>query len=80
MIRLALGGLIVLLGLPFLIRGWVFSLRPEHPWSLQARERNLRLGLEVDMKKWGRRVRRLGFILEVIGLTLAYFGWRSLGT
>lgn len=79
MIQLVIGALIVLLGLPFLIRGWIFFLKPESSVSMQAKERNLRLGLETDMKKWGRRVRRLGFILVTIGGALTYWGLSSQG-
>ena len=78
MIRLILGGLFVLLGAPFLIRGLVFTLKPEHPASLKARERNLRMGLEADIKVWGRKVRRFGLLLVLVGGTLVFFGWRSL--
>lgn len=78
MIRLIAGCLIILFGLPFLIRGWLFSLKPDHKWTLQARERNLRLGLEADMVRWGRRVRRLGLLLLIIGGTLAGFGYASM--
>jgi hypothetical protein len=77
MIRLIIGSLILLVGVPFLIRGWIFTLKPEHKISLQARERNLRLGLETNMKVWGRKVRRVGFILCAIGGTFLWFGFRS---
>lgn len=78
MIRLVIGSIIFVLGLPFLIRGWIFYLRPEHAVSLKARERNMRLGMETDMKKWGRRVRRMGFIICLTGGLLAGFGFASL--
>lgn len=78
MIRLILGGLILLLGLPFLIRGWIFYLKPEHTISLQAKERNLRMGLETDMKVWGRKVRRIGFLLCATGGALVWFGYHSI--
>ncbi|MCC7381794.1 MAG: hypothetical protein IT384_08190 [Deltaproteobacteria bacterium] len=68
------GTLLILLGLPFLIRGWIFTLRPESSVSLRARERNLRLGLETDMKRWGRRVRRLGLLLVLAGGALVALG------
>lgn len=79
MIQLVIGGVILLLGLPFLVRGWIFFLRPEGAVSLKAKERNLRLGLETDMKAWGRRVRRFGFLLCVIGGALTAWGVNSLG-
>lgn len=78
MIQLVIGGIFTLLGLPFLIRGWIFSLRPESKTSLQAKERNLRLGLETDMTVWGRKVRRLGFLLVAIGAGLLTWGYLGL--
>ncbi len=77
MIKLISGSIVLLLGLPFLIRGWIFFLKPEHPISLQAKERNLRMGLETDMKIWGRKVRRVGFLLCAIGGSLVWFGYKS---
>lgn len=74
MIQLVIGAAILLLGSPFFVRGWIFSLRPDHPISLRAKERNLRLGLETDMKLWGRRVRRFGFILVTVGAALSAWG------
>jgi len=78
MIALAFGALLVLFGLPFLVRGWIFSLKPEHPVTLKARERNLRIGMETDMKKWGRRVRRFGLLLCTIGGVLVGIGYSGL--
>ena len=77
MVQLVIGGVILLVGVPFLIRGWIFTLRPEGATSNQAKERNLRLGLETDMKKWGRRVRRFGLLLTVIGGALTAWGVTS---
>jgi hypothetical protein len=79
MIQLVIGAVILLLGLPFLIRGWIFFLAPESRTSLNAKERNLRLGLETDMKKWGRRVRRLGLMISLVGGGLTYWGLTSQG-
>lgn len=74
MIALVLGSLLMAAGVPFLARGWIFTLRPEHPISTRARERNMRLGLETDMRLWGRRVRRMGFLIFVSGSALAAWG------
>ena len=79
MIQLVLGGIIFLLGLPFFIRGWIFFLKPDSTVSQNARERNLRLGMETDMKKWGRKVRRFGFLLLLVGGGLLYWGASSQG-
>lgn len=74
MIAFLLGSVVALLGLPFFVRGWIFTLRPDGSVAANAKERNLRLGLETDMKKWGRRVRRLGLILLLIGGALIAWG------
>jgi hypothetical protein len=79
MIPLIIGALFLLVGLPFLIRGWIFSLKPDHPMSLKAKERNMRMGLETDMKAWGRRVRRFGTILVAIGAGLCAWGVSLIG-
>ena len=73
-VLMVLGSLFALLGLPFMIRGWLFTLKPEHAIALRAKERNMRLGLETNMKVWGRRVRRIGFILCGIGGALIAWG------
>lgn len=78
MIQLVIGALIALFGLPFLVRGWIFTLRPEGPTSEKAKERNLRMGLETDMKKWGRKVRRMGFMIVVLGGGLIAWGVSSM--
>lgn len=78
MIQLAVGALILLVGLPFLIRGWIFSLKPEGAVSQKAKERNLRVGLETDMKVWGRKVRRFGLLLCLAGGALTAWGVSAL--
>jgi hypothetical protein len=77
MIAFILGILITLLGLPFLIRGWIFTLKPESRLSINAKERNLRLGLETDMKVWGRKVRRMGLLIVMVGGGLIAWGSSS---
>ncbi len=80
MIPLALGALLIATGLPFLVRGWIFTLKPDGGVSQKAKERNLRLGLETDMARWGRKVRRFGLMLTLAGGGLAFWGSRLLGT
>lgn len=78
MVAIVLGSLVIALGLPFLVRGWIFSLRPQHAISRRARERNLRLGLEPDMHRWGRRVRRVGLCVVIVGAAWLSWGLWSL--
>lgn len=74
MIQLVIGIVIVALGLPFFIRGWIFSVAPEHAITLRAKERNMRMGLETNMKMWGRKVRRMGTLLMLAGGILTVWG------
>lgn len=74
MIQLVLGSLVLLFGLPFSIKGWILTLRPEGKVALKTKERNLRLGLETDMKVWGRKVRRFGLLLVMTGGALIAWG------
>jgi hypothetical protein len=77
MIAFVAGIVITTLGLPFLIRGWIFTLKPESRVSLNAKERNLRLGLETDLKVWGRKIRRLGLLVVLAGGALIAWGSSS---
>lgn len=73
-IALVIGIVLLIVGLPFLIRGWIFTLKTEHPITLHAKERNMRLGLETNMKIWGRKTRRVGLMLVVLGGLLIAWG------
>ncbi len=78
MIQLVIGALIACFGLPFLVRGWIFTIKPDSKTSERAKERNLRMGLETDMKKWGRKVRRFGLLLTLFGGGLVAWGVSSI--
>lgn len=77
MILTVIGAALALLGAPFFLRGLTLSLWPEGRRAQQVRERNLRKGLETDMKLWGRRVRRFGALLLILGSTLVAVGQLS---
>ena len=65
-----LGALFLLVGAVMLFRGWSYSMQPDGPRALKRKARNLELGFPTDMKVFGRKVRRLGTILTVVGLVL----------
>jgi hypothetical protein len=73
MSMVVLGSVIAALGLPFFVRGLRLSLGPDSPYADRIRERNLRAGLEADMRIWGRKVRRLGFLLLLSGVSLVVY-------
>jgi hypothetical protein len=66
---------LLVLGLIMLVRGWVYTLRPDGAMAMKRKQRNLRVGFPTDMKRFGRRVRRLGLILSLIGGGLV--GWQA---
>ena len=55
-------GLIFLLGLTMSIRGWIYTIKPEGAIARKRQQKNLRLGFTSDMKIFGRKIRRLGYI------------------
>jgi hypothetical protein len=65
---------LMLLGTAMLVRGAVYGVAPEGRMAKKRQERNLRAGFTTDMRSFGRRVRRLGALLLLIGLTLV--GWQ----
>ena len=68
------GALILLLGVTMFTRGLIYTLKPEGKMAEKRRRRNLKVGFTTDMKLFGRKVRRLGFLLSLIGAGL--IGWR----
>lgn len=63
-----------LLGLTMMVRGWVYTLRPDGPMAAKRKKVNLKRGFTTDMKVFGRKVRRLGLILMLLGAFLV--GWQ----
>lgn len=60
-------GAFLLLGATMMTRGWIYTLWPDGKVAEKRKRRNLKIGFPTDMKLFGRKVRRLGFILVVIG-------------
>jgi hypothetical protein len=73
MIPVYVGIPFVLLGLTMMTRGWIYTLRPDGKMAEKRKRRNLRVGFSTDMKLFGRRVRRIGLMLALIGGALV--GW-----
>jgi hypothetical protein len=66
---------LMLLGLLMFTRGLIYTLRPDGPMALKRKQVNLRKGFPTDMKRFGRRVRRLGFIIALMGTGLV--AWQA---
>jgi hypothetical protein len=64
----------LLLGLVMMARGWVYTLRPDGAMAQKRKKVNLKRGFTTDMKVFGRKVRRLGLMLALVGGTL--IGWQ----
>ena len=73
-----LGNLIFFLGLVMCIRGWIYTLQPEGGIARKRQQKNMRLGFTTDMRLFGRKVRRLGFIILILGGFLAWPSWHQL--
>ena len=73
MIPLYAGIPFILLGLTMMTRGWIYTLRPDGKMAEKRKRRNLRVGFSTDMKVFGRRVRRIGLMLAIVGGALV--GW-----
>jgi hypothetical protein len=70
-----LGSLLVFFGAVMMFRGWNYYLHPEGPRALQRKAKNVELGFPTDMKVFGKKVRRLGTILTVLGLGVGSIPW-----
>jgi hypothetical protein len=58
---------LLLLGLTMMIRGWVYTLRPDGKMAEKRKRRNLKVGFTTDMKLFGRKVRRVGLLVVIAG-------------
>lgn len=62
-----------------MFRGWNYSLHPDGPRAQKRKAKNLELGFPTDMKMFGRKVRRLGTIMVLVGVGFAALGQWSRG-
>ncbi len=74
MALLVVGTPLAVLGAVMMIRGWVYTLRPDGAMAKKRQRVNLKRGFTTDMKVFGRKVRRLGLLLVLVGATLV--GWQ----
>ncbi len=74
MLAYAFGVPCVLLGLTMMTRGWVYTLRPDGAMAAKRKKVNLKRGFTTDMKVFGRKVRRLGLMLALVGGLVV--GWQ----
>lgn len=66
MILVYIAAPLLLLGVTMWIRGMVYTLKPEGSMAQKRKRRNLKLGFTTDMKIFGRKVRRLGFMISIV--------------
>lgn len=62
-----------LLGLTMLVRGTIYTMRPDGPTAARRKKLNLQRGFTTDMALFGFKVRRLGLLLLLLGGFL--LGW-----
>lgn len=75
MVLYVLGVPLALLGLTMMTRGWIYTLRPDGAVAAKRKKVNLKRGFTTDMKLFGRKVRRLGLMLALLGGFLV--GWQA---
>ena len=75
MVGLSFGILIALIGMIMCIRGWIYTLHPDGPIARKRQQKNLRLGFTADMKIFGKKIRRLGLLIWLMGGFLAWRFW-----
>lgn len=63
----------LLFGLLMMTRGWIYTIWPEGKVAEKRKRRNLRVGFTTDMRLFGRKVRRLGLMIVLVGAALT--GW-----
>lgn len=64
---LYVGAPVLLYGLLMMTRGWIYTFRPDGKMAQKRKRRNLKVGFTTDMKLFGRKVRRLGLMLAIVG-------------
>jgi hypothetical protein len=70
---LYVGTPILLVGLLMLTRGLIYTFNPNGKMAEKRKRRNLKVGFTTDMKLFGRKVRRLGLMIAIVGGAMV--GW-----
>jgi hypothetical protein len=68
-----IGTPLFLLGAVMMVRGWVYTLSPDGVMAQKRKKVNLKRGFTTDMKVFGRKVRRLGLMIMLVGAVV--LGW-----
>ena len=48
-------------------RGWIYTLRPDGAVATKRKKKNLKKGWPTDMLAFGRKIRRVGFMVSLVG-------------
>lgn len=75
MALLIIGIPFVLLGLTMMFRGWAYTVKPDGAMANKRKKVNLKRGMTTDMKIFGRKVRRTGLVVTLVGIVLV--GWHQ---
>lgn len=67
MILYVVGVPLVLYGAAMMTKGWIYTFRPTGPVALKQQKKNLQRGFTTDMKIFGRKIRRLGLMILLVG-------------
>lgn len=66
---------LLLLGMTMWTRGLIYVLKPDGKMAEKRKRKNIKVGFTTDMRVFGRKVRRVGFLLTLIAIALCYAGW-----
>lgn len=75
MFLIILGLPVAIVGAMMMANGWTYFLKPDGPKALKRKARNMEVGFPTDMKVYGRKLRRLGTIIFIVGSVLISAKW-----
>lgn len=71
------GALLLAIGAAMYARGLIYTLRPTGRIAEKRKRKNLKYGMPTDMSLFGRRLRRLAFLVALAGAWLV--AWQLSG-